>query len=416
MSSVDARLAGRIPDLDTMRGIAAVGVLVSHVAFSTGYVGTPFWGGWASRLEGFVNLFFILSGFVLFRPYAAASAGRGSWPSVRRYVVRRIFRIVPAYWAVVVVSFLTVTDGIPNPAIWLRHLTFTQYYTLMPLLPGVGMAWTLTVEVVFYALLPLVAIALLRHGWRPVRTVVILLVVGFALSIGWLSQLRPGRLDVYLHTLWFPGYAMCFAIGMALAVVSVALQTATAPRRWSVLDHLGQAPWACWAIAVGLFALSTSAAGVLGGLGIPTAGDYVAKELLFLGFSTFLLLPVIFGPRTSLDTLLSHPLLRWVGTVSYGLFLWNLWVIDVVAKARGSLWGTDVLPLLLLTLAGGLGLAALSWYTLERPAQRLGDRILTRLAASSARRHAGREPERRHGEDAEQLRHRLAVGAYEGEG
>jgi peptidoglycan/LPS O-acetylase OafA/YrhL len=337
-------------------------------------------------------------------------------------------RILPAYWLLLVVCFLTVTDGVPDLATWVRHATLTQTYTPQPLLPGVGIAWTLVVEAVFYALLPLVAIALLRRRWRPARTVVILLAVGFGTSIGWLSQIRPGRLSVYLHANWFPAFAMCFAVGMAMAVASVALHTGTAPRRWAVLDHVGRAPWACWAIGVGLFGLSTSAAGPLGGLGIPTAGDLVAEQLFYLGAGAFLLLPMVFGRvRTSLHTVLAHPVPHWVGIVSYGLFLWHPTVVEAIAAVQGPLWGTSTVRLFLLTLVGGLAFAAVSWYAVERPALRLGERLVrarTGRAAGAgvstrsgpgADGHRHGEPERRDGEQTGELRPHVGVGALGGE-
>lgn len=360
-----------------MRGIAAVGVLVSHVAFATGVVGTPVWGGWLSRLEGFVNVFFVLSGFVLFRPYALAAASGGPWPRPGRYLVRRALRILPAYWVLLVVGFLVVTDGIPDPLTWLRHATLTHTYWPAPFLPGVAIAWTLAVEVVFYALLPVVAMLLLRRRWRPVTTVVVLLLTGFAASIGWLSQLQPGQLSVYLHTNWFPSFAMCFAVGMALAVARVA--------GWRGLHHAGRAGWVCWGLALELYAFSVYLAGPLGGLGIPTARDYIVKELLYLGFATLLLLPLVAGAPPSMSRILGTPVLRWVGTVSYGLFLWHLTVIELIADVRGPLWGTDTRALLALTLAGGLALAAVSWYAIERPALRLADRITIRPAAGHSR-------------------------------
>ncbi len=384
-----------------MRGIAATGVLVSHVAFTTGFVSTPFWGGWLSRMEGFVSLFFVLSGFVLFRPYAVASALGGRWPGVARYAVRRFFRIVPAYWLLVAFCFVLLADQPVDLPTWLRHLTFTQYYVAAPLLPGVGVAWTLMVEVVFYMLLPFLAVPLVKRSWRPVRTVAIVLAVGFGISLGWLSHIRPGGLSVFLHTNWFPSFLMCFGVGMAMAVASVALRTGTAPQRWAVLDRIGRAPWACWGIAVALFGLSTVAAGPLGGLGLPSAGDLVAEQLLYLGFSAFLLLPVVYNTApTPLSRMLSHPVLRWIGTISYGLFLWHLTVVELVIDIQGPLWGTNTLRLFVITLVGGLGLAALSWYAVERPAQRLGERLLRRRGGRTPTGDNRAQPQRAGREDA----------------
>jgi peptidoglycan/LPS O-acetylase OafA/YrhL len=269
-----------------------------------------------------------------------------------------------------------VLAGIPDIATWLRHLTFTQTYGPLSFyfLPGVGVAWTLTVEVVFYALLPLVALSLLRGQWRPVRTVVVLLAVGLAMSIGWLSQITPGKLNPFVHHLWFPSYAMCFAVGMAMAIISVALRTGTAPRWWAVFDHVGAAGWLCWGIALEFFGFCVYFGGPVSGA-LPTPSDLIVRELLYLGFSMFLLCPLVFGGAHTLKTLLSHPVLRWVGTVSYGLFLWHLTVLELILRSplQLSSAGTFVL-----TLAGALVLAAISWYFVERPAQQLGDRLLAR--------------------------------------
>ena len=379
----------RITSLDTMRGLAALGIVVFHVTYSTGLALQPTWGGWLNRLEAGVNVFFVISGFVLFRPYALAAATGATWPRPGRYALRRFLRIVPAFWLLVVVDFLTLVRPTPDALTWLRHLTFTAYYVPGPLLPGVSVAWTLTVEVVFYALLPFVAFALLRRfpyggqprpryrQWRPVRDVAILLVVGLAISVSWLSQLWPGPLNPYVHALWFPSFAMAFATGMAMAAVSVARHTRTGPRWWRLLDELGSYPWACWGLAFVLYGMSVYVAGPLGGVGVPTGTEYLVKELLYLGFATLLLLPVVFGDNR-LGWLLGRRPLIWLGTVSLGLFLWHLTVIEVIARLTGPPWGKDATPLLLVITAISLVLAAASWYGVERPALRLADRLLSR--------------------------------------
>jgi peptidoglycan/LPS O-acetylase OafA/YrhL len=72
--------------------------------------------------------------------------------------------------------------------------------------------------------------------------------------------------------------------------------------------------------------------------------------------------------------------LRWVGTVSYGLFLWHTLIVSAAAWLLGDDWWTNPYRLLAFTLAGGLAAAALSWYLVEKPAMRLSDRLLGRLA------------------------------------
>src|SRR4051812_6590794 len=100
----------RLDALDGLRGLAALGVLVLHVwMFSYGDNGKPPKGLLdlaLGELRLGVQLFFVLSGFLLFRPFVAAALGGGPRPSLRRYAVRRAARILPAYWAAVFGSFL----------------------------------------------------------------------------------------------------------------------------------------------------------------------------------------------------------------------------------------------------------------------------------------------------------------------
>jgi peptidoglycan/LPS O-acetylase OafA/YrhL len=163
---------------------------------------------------------------------------------------------------------------------------------------------------------------------------------------------------------------------MALATAHVALRTGTAPPRWRLLDDVARAPWTCWVVAGGLLAISTTPiAGPLGGIGIPTGWEMAIKNMLFLGAAIAFVIPAAFGPPTTLKRMLDHPLLRWVGTVSLGLFLWHVVVIEVAYHLYGPLLNKDSLPLFLMVMAGGLTLAALSWYLIERPLQNWGRNI-----------------------------------------
>src|SRR6266516_1997197 len=97
-----ARRAGApgrsLPMLDGLRAVAALAVLLTHVAFQTGEVARAAGGAVLARLDAGVAVFFVLSGFLLYRPYALARASGTPRPSIRRYVLRRAARILPAYW------------------------------------------------------------------------------------------------------------------------------------------------------------------------------------------------------------------------------------------------------------------------------------------------------------------------------
>src|SRR5204863_1437044 len=102
-----------LPALDTLRAIAALGVLASHVGFQTGLTLRESWGGFVGRGEVYVAVFFVLSGFLLTQPYARALATGRPRPSTGRFYWHRVLRILPAYWIVVVVCLLAFGDGQP---------------------------------------------------------------------------------------------------------------------------------------------------------------------------------------------------------------------------------------------------------------------------------------------------------------
>ena len=95
--TVLSQTAHRLPALDALRAVGAAAVIGTHVGFSTGAISRFEWGGLLARLDVGVAIFFVLSGFLLFRPFAAAVATGADRPSVRRYLWRRALRILPAY-------------------------------------------------------------------------------------------------------------------------------------------------------------------------------------------------------------------------------------------------------------------------------------------------------------------------------
>ena len=175
--------SSRLPALTGLRGVAALLVVGTHAAFATGYLNHPYLGAVYARLEIGVAVFFVLSGFLLFRPWVRAAADGEASPSLSRFARHRVRRIVPAYAVTVVATFeiYTVFTPGPNPGqTWqgiLRYLTFTQIYTadyLTTMLhPGLSQMWSMAVEVAFYAALPALAYVLLgvvcRGLWRPRR-------------------------------------------------------------------------------------------------------------------------------------------------------------------------------------------------------------------------------------------------------
>ncbi len=224
--------AERVASLTGIRAVAALLVMLTHAAYTTGNYTHGYVGLMYSRMEIGVPIFFVLSGFLLFGPWVKALESGGPSPSVRRYAWHRVRRIMPAYAVTVIAAYLLYnfrTAG-PNPGhTWmgfLRNLSLTQIYTdhylFSYLHQGLTQMWSLAVEVAFYVVLPLLAyllvVMLCRRRWRPV-----LLLTGLA----GLALLTPAWL-ILVHTtdflpdgarLWLPTYLSWFIGGMMLAVL-----------------------------------------------------------------------------------------------------------------------------------------------------------------------------------------------------
>jgi peptidoglycan/LPS O-acetylase OafA/YrhL len=363
------------PHLDAFRAFGATAVVATHVAFQTGRtVAGPF-SGWLARLDFGVAVFFVISGFLLARPYLEVRAAGRPAPSTRRYLWRRAVRVLPAYWVVVVacLAFLPASGG-GSPADWARYLTLTQIYGVGEQKQGLTQTWSLATEAAFYLVLPVLVLPALRlsgSAWRPGRLAALLGGGGLAVTVVWSTVVHVDPSNaVRVHEQWLPGFLSWFGLGIALAVAHVHLRRDPGARRWRVLDGLADQPWTCWVIATGIFAVATTPlAGPRGFEGFASAGSALFKNLAYLAAAGFLLLPAMFGRRTGAAraVLASRPL-QYLGRVSYGIFLWHLLVLEiVVAAGHLPLFQGSFLVVFAVTWPVSVALAALSWHLLEQP-------------------------------------------------
>lgn len=161
-----------LPALDGVRVAAALAVTVSLVGAVSGYTltGSPEAAA-VSRCDVGIALFFCLSGFLLFRPWAAAALGVGQPPRLTAYLSRRAVRILPAYWAVVIVALIVVDrQHARSGSAWAPYVLLFQDYDRHPWwtgtgAPGLEQLWTVPVQASFYLLLPVLA-GLLSWGAR----------------------------------------------------------------------------------------------------------------------------------------------------------------------------------------------------------------------------------------------------------
>ena len=261
---------------------------------------------------------------------------------------------MPAYWVVVIVGGIVLgLSVVDSPGKILTYLTFTQVYDNAVLFGGNGLghAWTLCVEVTFYILLPIWAFTVRRLPELPALAVLWLAGVAWNLFV---VDYSGGFAQLSWKVATLPAYLDQFAIGMALAVVSVMKPELRIPPAWL-----------CWlAAAVGyvVLCLISTHPGRLVAL-----ATHELRALIGLA----LLLPAVFQTETvdPVRRLLARPELLWVGTVSYGLYLWHPPIMRKLLDA-----GMSGVPYALVSIALSLGAAAASWYLVERPIIKLGHR------------------------------------------
>lgn len=389
-AATPAALHHAFPGLNGMRAAGAIMVVATHTAFDTGKVVDGPAGALLGRMNAGVTIFFVLSGFLLSRPFFLAAVHGARQPSVRRYFWKRAIRILPLYWFVVVVVWATEPDnrGVITPVMWVRNLTLTQLYWPDLLPTGLTQMWSLATEVAFYVLLPLIVLLLLGRARRfSERRALVLLGVVAAAGVAWQATVGPipGREGHFEQ--WLPGYLPWFCIGMAFAVVSAA-DTVRTPRH--VLVRMAQDPAACWLAAFLVFAISaTPIAGPLLLLP-PTHWEAAMRVTLFAVFGGLLVLPLVFGDleRGRIRQFCNHRIPFFLGEISYGIFCVHLIVLHEVFRrtdyqAFSGNWGA----VFALTMAGTIALATLTYYLIEVPAMRLrrfGPRESTGRASDTA--------------------------------
>jgi peptidoglycan/LPS O-acetylase OafA/YrhL len=155
--------ADRYPEVDALRAIAAIAVLGTHAAIFAGadYPGSEL-GRYAQRLEVGLTIFFVISGFLLYRPFVAARLRRRDGPRTAAYAWRRLLRIAPAYWVALTLSALLVGKHEVFSADAPYYYLLGQTYSSETLPGGLTQAWTLCVEIAFYAALPVYALLAAR--------------------------------------------------------------------------------------------------------------------------------------------------------------------------------------------------------------------------------------------------------------
>ncbi len=344
-----------LPAVEGMRACAAIGVVVTHVAFQTG-INSGVAGRILGRFDLAVAVFFALSGFLLWRGHAAAARGLRSRPRTGHYLRSRIVRIMPGYLVAVVVILTLLPEARADFTVWLANLTLTQIYVPLTLTAGLTQMWSLSVEMSFYLALPLLA---LLARYLPVRARIPVIVVVAAASLLWVHI--PFDRDSG-HNLWNwpPAFFSWFAAGMVLAELTVSpVGRVHRLARRRVLMAL---------IAVTAFTIAASPLAGNEGLHPGSVIQVTLKTAMGAIVAGALLAPLVLDRVDTSHRILGSPLMVTLGRWSYGLFVWHLAALAMVFPIIGEFPFTGHFTIVLvLTTLFGFAIAAVSYALVEAP-------------------------------------------------
>lgn len=381
-TSIQTDLGRRLSALEGLRAVAVLAVVVTHAGFLSGATGRSVFPGLIARMDFGVAIFFVLSGFLLYLPHARHSLSAGPIPSVRDYAVRRFARIYPALLLCLAGTYalLDVARSAP-PSSWVAHLTLVQVLSPSWQIGPLNHLWSLCTEVAFYIALPLLARVLVM-GRPATRTAMVrrqvVRLFGFV-ALAWLFRVLVGSGAVAsLSALsWLPAHLDWFAAGMLLSV----LRTAHLQLGWgtAVVVPLRDAPVATRVLGLLLLWLATTSLAGPYDLRPATVSEDLLKHLSYLFAATALVAPAAVDAGDQLSRGLSTRAATWLGTISYGVFLWHLPIMFAVQEWLDlPLFGGQFWLRLLLTLALTVPVAAVSWYLVEH-------RVLRRAHALTRR-------------------------------
>jgi peptidoglycan/LPS O-acetylase OafA/YrhL len=367
--AADRRVDGSLPALTGLRGVAVGLVLLVHAASALqsdphfargrGFLRATS-GVWGIGGTG-VDLFFVLSGFLLFTPYALSIVDDRPWPSPSRFWRNRARRVVPAYWiALLILLTFGSTVGAAETGTWRSralHFIFLQNWTSADSHQIDTVFWTMAIEVQFYICLPLVAAWLRRLS--PSRLVPALLgatavVTPTAELVNHFVVTRHAAYADHLSLIGLWEFGSVFAAGMTVAALRANRLAGNA--RWGPA-----VVWLAWTGSV-LLALRF----VLEALkvGFPE-GAVTYNTLMAIGYGALVLGVIEVWPRAA--TSMSARWLVLLGVISYSVYIWHFPLFNAVAIPIVNRTGFGVPAMLTLTILVVLPISWASYRLTERP-------------------------------------------------
>jgi peptidoglycan/LPS O-acetylase OafA/YrhL len=308
----------RLRRLESLRGLAALAVIEYHVLLF-GFIDAH---AHVSRLDATfaglgpdgLFLFFCLSGYLIYRPFARRDHAAGPAINLRRYALNRAVRVLPLYYTAVVVLLLVTQHGGSGEQ-WWRFLLMAQSYSHHTVETVDGPMWSLIVEVQFYVLLPLLAVLLAAVAQRRAAITAGLLTALAALSLAVHHEVTRVHPDELMGVSLLANFVF-FVPGMLVAVMETRWRQIL---RW--LPRLENTPSsAVLVVALAIWLLSSQA----------TSVGEALKPLAAMVTVAACVLPLRHGRGVQL---LDWRPLAVLGVASYSLYIWHLPVLRAMIGA-----------------------------------------------------------------------------------
>ncbi|SDM74546.1 Peptidoglycan/LPS O-acetylase OafA/YrhL, contains acyltransferase and SGNH-hydrolase domains [Nocardioides szechwanensis] len=365
-----ATRGAQVAALTGLRGFAAMMVVVIHVSGRTDYE-------WLGITDLGVLILFVLSGYLLYRPWGRWGMQVAARPSLRQFTRRRLARIFPAFLVVAMVVTLLDPPSRPGtPGGWVRLLTLTWIYEPGQLPVALLHTWSLATELSWYVAVPVLlggaaVVARTRSPKVGFWLTTALLAAAFPVTAAWRWWVHAEDLTIYFtYSFWLPGFLAAFACGALVAHLAEGRRAGLVSM--GGLGRVAADPWTLLVAALALTLLGTSSLGGPAGFAPRTFAEEQLSFACATLAATILLVGIVFGePSSPLSRFMGATWLVATGRWSYSIYLWHLPLIVIleadVAYPTG-LHGLAYRLALLLALTLPLSAATYAW--VERPAIR----------------------------------------------
>jgi peptidoglycan/LPS O-acetylase OafA/YrhL len=323
-----------------------------------------------------VAIFFVLSGFLIFRPFAHSLIHGSPLPKTRNYYLKRAARILPGYWLALFVLAGLDALTIVNTSGFIRNVFIVHSFTEHNVFTGIRQAWTLTVEMSFYVVVPAFAFVFVRQTKRrdgPVSVSSLLKALSVLFLSAYVFRLFIHQTDFWFLKsahIWLPSHVDTLVLGMGLAVLVEAPASAEilSKVRIFMANHTGAF------VLVSVFVWLMSA-NINMAIGLNKSEFHIELLGHFLyGLASVLLVaPFCVDSQSLLVKAMSLRLFTWLGTISYGIYLWHMAFLEGNFAEKYMPYTENdgqVLLRFLVVLPASIAIASLSYYVIERPIMR----------------------------------------------